>query len=208
MVRSLVKMMLVAVFVYSGSAVATIIPISQNPALSTGAVAPGAFSSGIAAYNPSNPTAWPTPFNDPAFNPPAARNYFSAGEEVSIAQMLDLQTLDQAADEAYGDAGTLEWSVFWYDTLDPLATHVWDNFYEVSWADISSWQTSGYEALAYWADAYTPAAGNWIVDTYFEGSYSNSVAFNVPEPSTVFLLSLGVLGVVAGSKRRAAKTAA
>ncbi|MGY8873160.1 MAG: PEP-CTERM sorting domain-containing protein [Pseudomonadales bacterium] len=197
MVHSLVKTTLVTAFVYGSSAMASIVPYTQNPD-----VAPG-----IAAYNPTTASAWPTPFNDPASNPPAVRTQFTAGEDVSIAEMVDLQALAQATDETYGDANTFEWSVFWYDTLDPLATHVFDSFYEVSWADITSWQASGFEALAYWTDAYKPAAGNWIADTYFEGNYSNSVTFDVPEPSSVFLLSLGVLGVVAG-KRKAEKAAA
>ena len=196
MVRTLINTILVTMFVYSGSAIADIVPYSQNPAVTPG----------IAAYNPTTPGAWPTPFNDPSSNPPAVRNYFTAGEQVSIAQMIDLQALVEATDESYGDVNTLEWSVFWYDTLDPFATQVMDHFYEVSWSDISSWQASGFDALTYWTDAYTPASGNWIVDTYFEGSYSNSVTFDVPEPSTVLLFSIGLFGVAA-SKRKARKTA-
>lgn len=183
MARTFIKSILIAFIVYSGSAVASIIPFSQNPNVSPGATVYSAAA------------GFPTPHNVAG---PAAGGHFGAGDEVRISEMLDLQALAQATDENFGSASTFQWLVFWYE--DPFAaTYSHFNNIEILWSDINAWQAGGQQALAFWTDAYTlPTAGNWIVDTYFEGVLTaTSARFDVPEPSSLLLLSLGLLGVAA-----------
>lgn len=188
MASTLFRTILIALFVYSGSVAAAIIPFSQNSNVLPG---PVAFSSA---------TQYPIPHQAGG---PAAINHFAAGDGVRIGEMIKLQDLIELDDENYGSASTFQWLVFWYN--DPLATaYSYVNNIEVTWAQIDTWKATGQQALSFVTDVYTlPTAGNWIVDTYFEGAYSNSAAFKVPEPSTLFLLGLGLVGVVV-RKRMAA----
>ncbi|WP_075171469.1 PEP-CTERM sorting domain-containing protein [Neptunomonas phycophila] len=180
--RALLSTMLVGL---ASTASADIINVTQNPAVTTPVVSYIGDADG-----------WPTPFQ--AGSTVSAQTLFNSTDAIRVAEMFDLTAIDSVADEAYGSTDTFSWHAVWYD---PLGTIVDNNLIEIAWTDILSWQASGQEAFTVWTDTYVTdtygplESGMWTVATYTEGNLSNVAAFDVPEPSSLLLMSLGLLAV-------------
>lgn len=180
--RALLSTMLVGL---ASTASADIINVTQNAAV----------TSPVVTYI-GDTDGWPTPFQ--AGSTVSAQTVFNSTDAIRAAEMFDLTAIDSVADEAYGSADTFSWHAVWYD---PLGMLVDSNLIEIAWTDILSWQAAGQEAFTVWtdtyiSDTYSPLeSGTWTVVTYTEGLASNLAAFDVPEPSSLLLMSLGLLAV-------------
>ena len=168
----------------AATASADVINITQNADVTTPVVT---YVSDSAGY--------PTPLQEvtSSYN----QTLFSATDSIYAAEMFDLQALDSVADEIYGSQDTISWHAVWYD---PMGVQFAYNLVEINWSDILDWQTAGNEAVTFWTDdsatgGSTLAAGTYTVVTYVEGQASNYSTFDVPEPSSLLLMSLGLLAV-------------
>jgi hypothetical protein len=165
----------------AATASADVINITQNDDVTTPVVT---YTSDSAGY--------PTPLQEvtSAYN----QSLFTATDTIYAAEMFDLQSLDSVADEIYGSSDTISWHAVWYDPMGVVFAY---NLVEINWSDILGWQATGQEAVTFWTDG-TPsvtAAGTYTVATYVEGQASNYTTFDVPEPSSLLLMSLGLLAV-------------
>ena len=144
------------------------------------------------------------------------QHYFSNNDDVRIFQQIDLQLLDQSTDDFCNQVGNdctslpanqqwkidaLVWSVDLIDPMGTLTENAYDVLFSWSWAEITAWQTApaGYTVLNMWTDSlqvlHGPLmTGTWTAITYFEGVESARTQFTVPEPASLALLTIGLIG--------------
>lgn len=175
------------------SAQAAIVPVTQNINASAGVL-------------PYSGAAWPTPHQA---GQGAPEFVFSAGDDIRLAEMFNLQLLDSIADEnaVYGN-GTFQWLAFWYnsDVISNPAGYDYFHQIEIDWADIDTAKGNGFAGYTFFTDGYQAAVGDWTVVTYAEGAYSSFTQFTVvSEPPAALLLALGVLGVATQRRLRKAR---
>jgi hypothetical protein len=169
----------------SAAASADVINVTLNPAVTDPLVTYVGDSDG-----------YPTPLDNPTST--YAQSVFTAMDSIYVAEMFDLQSLDSTTDEIFESADTLTWHAVWYD---PMGVEFAYNLVNIAWSDIVDWQTNGDTVLPIAAPLTTTdtlMAGNYTVVTYVEGQGSNYTQFSyadVPEPSSLLLMSLGLLAV-------------
>ena len=146
------------------------------------------------------------------------QHLFTSNENVRIFQQIDLTALTIADDfcNAGNDCTSLPLNQQWkpndfvwsVDLIDPngvLTENAYDVFF--SWTAINAWQTNpAFTRLNFFTDSLQALhgpliSGVWTANTFFEGVAAGSTQFTVPVPTSLALLSIGLMGLGFRSKK-------
>ncbi|BCX82249.1 hypothetical protein MIT9_P1834 [Methylomarinovum caldicuralii] len=133
---------------------------------------------------------------------PAALDMFSFGDTVRAGELFDFTHLSQAAlNAALSNWGSslvdkLVWTVVWNapSTMADPATDKQRNDVEVPWSTLSSALGPGWQ---FFTDPLVlDERGDWQVDSYVNGVFIHGWKFTVPEPGSLLLMGIGLLGLM------------